>query len=152
MREIVFRGRYIQRCLQKHASTNAKWVYGSLILRDDYCCILEPPNETNAMDYPYLDGDLGTIDGYATPVDPDTVGQFTGIYDKNGTPVYEGDILGNHFFDEDNGHGVVTYNDGAFEISNPIKTVTFHENLWGKDVEIIGNIYDNPELIGGDEE
>lgn len=151
MREFLFRGKYIQRCLQKRASADAKWIYGSLIHQDDYCCILDSPNEANAMDYPYLDGDLGTIDGYATPVDPDTVGQFTGIYDKNGMPIYEGDILGNHFFDEDNGHGVVSYNDGAFEVSNPIKTITFHENIWGKDVAVIGNIYDNPELIRGDE-
>lgn len=152
MREIVFRGKYIQRCLQKHASANAKWVYGSLILRDDYCCILESPKDIHPMDDPYLDGDLGTIDGCATPIDPDTVGQFTGIYDKNGTPIYEGDILGNCFFDEDNGYGIVAYNDGAFEVSNPIKTLTFHENIWGKDVAVISNIYDNPELIRGDEE
>lgn len=152
MREILFRGKYIQRCMQKRALVDAKWAYGSLILRDNYCCILELPKDIHPMDDPYLDGDLGTIDGCATPVDPDTVGQFTGIYDKNGTPIYEGDILGNHFFDEDNGRGVVSYNDGAFEISNSITTVTFHENVWGKEVAVIGNIYDNPELIGGDEE
>lgn len=33
-----------------------------------------------------------------------------------------------------------------------IYTVTFHENLWGKDVAVIGNIFDHPELIGGGEE
>lgn len=151
MREILFRGKKTQ-YMSKKAKRNAIWAYGSLILRDNYYCILESPKDTHPSDEPYLDGCLGTIDGCATPVDPDTVGQFTGIYDKNNNPIYEGDILGNHFFDEDNGHGVVSYNDGAFEISNPIKTVTFHENLWGKEVTVIGNIYDNPELLGGDDE
>ena len=143
MREILFRGKKIY---------GGNWVYGSLIHRGKYCCILQSEKDIHPMDDPYLDSDLGTIDGYATPVDPVTVGQFTGILDKDSKLIFEGDILENHFFDIDNGHGVVVYNDGAFEVSNPIKTVTFHENLWGKDVAVIGNTFDHPELIGGGEE
>jgi hypothetical protein len=56
MREIEFRG----------MTDDKRWVYGSLIKHGRYCCILE--NDEDDMRFPYLDAEIGTIDGYATPV------------------------------------------------------------------------------------
>lgn len=88
-------------------------------------------------------------DGVPLLVDPDSVGQFTGIRDKKGRGIYEGDIV-------------------RYRPNNKVYQVVFKDGIfWGEGnngcgaaahffpaCEIIGNIHDNPELIekGGDHE
>ncbi len=77
--------------------------------------------------------------------------QYTGLKDKNGKDIYEGDILNDHV-----GNGFVEYVDkyGAFRV-NYFKTTTakwfIDYSLRGEreSIEVIGNIYENPELIIG---
>ena len=84
-------------------------------------------------------------------IDPDTIGQFTGLYACDGKEIYEGDILK---WKADNRLYAVVFNWGMFyasvEVCNkgtyggfPLHALA-EEN--GKDIEIVGNIYDNPEL------
>ena len=81
--------------------------------------------------------------------------QFTGLHDKNGKEIYEGDIINLG----ENGHAKpsqIAFNDGSFCIiadwisdkENPfIELSTYCNPAFIKCVEIIGNIYENPELI-----
>lgn len=123
MREILFRGK----------TDNGRWVYGSLILAGDYCCILEAEENVHPMDYPYLDEDLGIIDGKATPVIPITVGQFTGLTDENGTKIFEGDIMRN-------AGNIVEFCSDGFCINGDSPLC-----FWTK-TKIIGNIHDDLDM------
>lgn len=69
--------------------------------------------------------------------------QFTGLLDKNGKEIYEGDVLGLKYF----AHWVVICEPGAFHIYNvtdPNKTYPLVQTF---EREVIGNIYENPELL-----
>lgn len=66
-----------------------------------------------------------------------------------GKRIFEGDIVEGVDYDADDGFGVVCWNDGAFEVGNGSWCGTFHDNYFGRDFEIIGNIHDKPELLEG---
>ena len=77
------------------------------------------------------------------PVVPETVGQFSGLHDTNGRGIFEGDIV--QYKDE---RGEITYRDSEAMFAVCFDTwCTDFDHLQGKDIEIIGNIHDNPELM-----
>lgn len=135
MREILFKAK---------ATDNGEWVEGSLINAFEYTCILQAEDKLHPTDYPYLDGDIGTFDGKATPIIPETVGQYTGLTDKNGQKIFEGDIV--DILTENEEIGVITYDEGGFVVKADGFCVDFHNNINGTDLEVIGNIHDNPKL------
>lgn len=85
----------------------------------------------------------------------DVILQYTGVDDKNGTPIFEGDIvkgmcLGYCYDDEFK--DVVEFNNGSFCLSKEKwKDGTYNwyslENHYSGDLEVVGNIYENPELL-----
>ena len=93
----------------------------------------------------YYPSDCKSLDGYE--VIPETIGQFTSLYDKNGKEIYEGDILA--FDDYSNDVIEVRFVRGVFaflwngSLDNECTTVA-PTREWAN---VIGNIYDNPELL-----
>lgn len=80
---------------------------------------------------------------------PQTFGQYTGLKDRKGTDIFEGDIV-NIIRAEEKGKVEWRENDAAFEVVGDCLEASFLENLYGHDVEVIGNIHDNPELLKGE--
>ena len=91
--------------------------------------------------------------------DPSTVGQYTGLKDKDGKRIFEGDII-QYYERQLDGKDtpvcdVVAYTEGGFAVKsyflNNWLWDSVHGNIQLRDVEVIGNIHDNPELLKGGE-
>ena len=81
-------------------------------------------------------------------VDPETVGQYTGLPDINGRKIFEGDIVKNEYRKGQYQHFKVIYEDRLYcwQVENKYGMLGFFYNVIG-DIEVIGNIHDNPELL-----
>ena len=79
-------------------------------------------------------------------VDPNTVGQYTGLTDANRNKIFEGDIVRITYEDE---IGIIAWckDDGSFAVLWGDERTTFTDDIWGSDVEVLGNVYDNPDMI-----
>ena len=134
MREILFRGKRTDNC---------EWVYGNLVRGCDekYAYIVEFGNRELCRNY--------------VNVNPDTVGQYTGLKDKNGTKIFEGDII-YAVSNFDAANMVVVYDPAEFRLVLCEDYKTYKPGLGFKCLcyesfylQVVGNIYDNPELLGG---
>ena len=127
MRNILFRGKRLD---------NEAWVYGDLIENQGRYFIYHAMSETTIED-----NDDGRIVVAAVEVNPDTVGQYTGLKDRYGDRIWEGDLVKHGdevsavFFDTENSCF-------DFKASNDPFAAQFF-----CDYEILGNIHDNPELL-----
>lgn len=144
MREILFRGKSIK---------TGKWVYGAYIkhINRTPCPMgdrVRPEDIYYAILYSgFSDWNMPRgIEGQL--VNPDTIGQFTGITDKNGKKIFELDIVLKRTRD-----GkipcLVTFNDGCFNcgVGSGSSTKNHYYLLNDSQIEVIGNRIDNPELL-----
>ena len=130
MREILFRGKRID---------NGEWLEGSFLNDRDGSFYICPA----VSDISYGDGGNRRRIGCWYKVDPSTVGQYTGLKDKNGKRIFEGDIL---CFDKT---VFVCYWDGGnieFGLRNNEESIGM-AYVAVYDAEIIGNVHDNSELL-----
>lgn len=138
VREIKFRGKDIQ---------SGEWRYGYAQFNYD---------KTRAQIISPLRIDISAFPGQFFHVDKDTVCQFTGLCDKNGKEIYEGDIVRFHFMSS------CAYTSELFPTKKFFGEITTNKyNQWtilsdGLEIhienaikygEVIGNIFDNPELL-----
>lgn len=137
MRELLFRGqtrRYGERLKNVAGDPMpSNWVYGGIFHQND---------RGGSFSIIYLYDPIEKHTVYA-----DTVGQYTGVNDRNETKIFEGDIVDVLKEDE---RGVIKWDDDTarFVISMD-GVITDFDNYWGKDLEVIGNIYDNRDLCEG---
>ena len=142
MREYLFRGKRLD---------NGEWVEGYLVENEDdvYRAFIVCSARWDVD----ADGDTDLMETEVFEVDPETVGQFTGLTDKNGRKIFEGDIINfsnprpfKDFVAE------VAFDDGCFYLVN--KSRYFRDYLkcytCNHVGEVIGNRWDNPELLEGE--
>ena len=139
MREIKFRGKRID---------NGEWVFGSLIQapNDLYHKVFIVVDASVRYDTTYVGNDDSVrVSSVMFAVDPKTVGQLTGLHDKNRREIYDGDIIRYTVYDRTEVLSVFL-NKGCFK--------TKISNLFAVHAicEVIGNIYPNPELLKGSDD
>ena len=155
MREILFRGQTRkkgQKVWMDGTPVDGEWVYGGVLQGvGDFSIIYGSKNQNDPGE------DLQKWCVYT-----DTLGQYTGLTDKNGKKIFEGDVI--KFTDSPFGYsyiGVVCFNEGSFCIKYEYwKKKKFHRigqtDKWQDmgasgivtyQYEILGNIHDNPELL-----
>lgn len=130
MREILFRGKRID---------TGEWVEGAFCPKNSHC------------DVPCIIVYNGTMTEWWFEVISETIGQYTGLTDKNGKRIFEGDII-ECWSEGVKARGTVQQNRGGLWIIYPAWQKHI---MWGlcpnedgsTDTEVIGNIHDNPELV-----
>jgi uncharacterized phage protein (TIGR01671 family) len=142
MREILFRGKRVD---------NGEWVCsGNLIhFNEDNECYIPVVNSKCTCTHDENDNIIEWNEVLFCKVIPETIGQYTGLTDKNGKKIFEGDIVKTDKFNTPNKFYVIKYDLllGAFigEDNGTMYFTTFDGD--SELFEIIGNIHDNPELL-----
>lgn len=135
MRELLFRGqtrRFGER-IKNFAGDPmpSNWVYGGIFHQND---------RGGAFSIIYTYNPIEKCPVYA-----DAVGQYTGINDKNGIKIFKGDIVEIYRNEE---RGVIKWDEDTARFIISLNGINADfDNYWGKDLEVIGNIYDNRDLF-----
>lgn len=144
MRKILFKGK---------RTDNGEWVCGYYVLRK------RPYFKNKGANLEHIICDNLVIDDFndkqfvdtipiTYSVDPETVGQYTGLTDTNGNKIFDGDIVVSDYIDYEDERGVIQWDSdiAKFIITFSTFTIDF-DNVYGRELEIVGNVYDNPEHL-----
>lgn len=130
MREILFRGKTVD----NYKTKKNKWVYG-VYFKDE-------------LDYSWIINNGNDNDGMFILVDENTVGQYSYVKDRNGTKVFEDDIVKLTCYDDDNPPFAIM----IFDEEERMFKLAYNTGETSPDefeeefIEVVGNIWDNPEL------
>ena len=149
MREILFRGK----------DRLGHWLYGGFHLWEmRQPCVIDDELKPEEIKHIIIKNSFAdwnmprTMQPYV--VIPSTVGQYTGLTDKNGTKIFEGDILQFDYIGKNlgvNGVAFVNFQNGKFGVEwGYHKEFVCLDGFANTTLEVIGNIHDNPELLRGD--
>lgn len=143
MRESCFRGKRIP---------HGEWVNGFFCKHDTVkvCFTTDDPKSKYLI---VMDGFCDW--GFEPPlqgveVDPDTVGEFSGKHDKNDRRIFEGDIVDGLFRFTTPLRAVCAFKDGAFGLAwthGGVDHFSAFTSICNVEYEVVGNIYDNPEML-----
>jgi uncharacterized phage protein (TIGR01671 family) len=153
MRKTLFRGKEIK---------TGKWVYGGFHEHKPFIVAIGKQPETEALiiDDGDADWDL-PVPIKAHVVEKKTIGEFTGLTDRNDVKIFEGDIVKTKFFGKEskNAHHAnfndydyfeVRYSAPCFFLSNNTRGFALGYMMYKEaKCEILGNVHDTPELLGG---
>jgi uncharacterized phage protein (TIGR01671 family) len=132
-REILFRGKSVD---------EGKWIHGHYVHQYGADMIYLPDGVDHEYGFDYYH------------IIPETVGQYAGLTDKNGSEIFEGDIVAGaaHWLGRMK-NGVVAFKDGAFGLiwyRGEMEQFNPFTSMCNITYEVIGNIHDNPELLKGE--
>lgn len=139
MREILFKAK---------RAKNGEWIEGSLIDLDidsGYCYIVPPYKQASTLPIGFL-----ITDGTELVI-PETLCQFTGLCDKNGKRIWENDILMAHLdesYPEDTTYEAVEWGVAGW-VAHEANSIDrqYLDEFDTEHFEVVGNIFDNPELL-----
>lgn len=130
---------------------NGEWVQGVPFEIEGKTVILISDNE-NILRVHYLEENMWEADIYAIEVDPSTICQSTGLRDKNCKLICENDIVKGKYYDGGKAYehmGQIKYYCQSYKVVGINQYEGYHAELNGL-YEIVGNIFDNPELLESD--
>lgn len=143
MRQIKFRGKFVY----ANADGSLKWIYGNLYQTDT----LRNVGKAKIFETITYGGYTGTTD---TEVLLGTLGQFTGLHDKNGKEIYEGDIICSYDSQNNPIMHEVYYLENEARFATKLIGYEFMETgsvtqKWIDELDkvVVGNVFDNPELL-----
>ena len=135
MREILFRGKTkaIAGCPYNNGKSDGEWVFGYIF------------PDLGAMKIRQFEPDRPECNDYE--IDPETVGQYTGLTDKNGVRIFEGDIV-----DYISSDVIGNPKTGTIIVEDMTDYDTMIYLNHSEELQIIGNIHDNPDILKGGED